>query len=43
MEKSYWVHLTLEMLKSAVISMLAVLVRELAEFLQGRSEEAWQT
>lgn len=43
MDKTYWLYLLLEMLKSALISMLAVLVRELAEFLQGSSGEGWQT
>lgn len=43
MDKAYWLYLLLEMLKSALISMLAVLVRELAEFLQGKSDEGWQT
>lgn len=43
MDKTYWLYLVLDLLKSALLSMLAVLLRELAEFLQGKREEDWQT
>lgn len=44
MNKAYLLSLLLELLKAAVLSMLTLLVREVARFLRGNDsyeEEAW--
>lgn len=43
--KAYFMHLTLELLKGALLAMLTLLVREVTSFLRGGGcypEEAWQ-
>lgn len=44
MNKQYLVHLLLELLKGALLSVLTLLIRELTNFLRGQDgtpEEAW--
>lgn len=39
MSKAYWLYLLLELLKTALLSMLTLLVRELAAFLSGGASD----